>query len=128
MKEKWIAAKNKDTALFSSTTNFFSLLNMPDLVQLHGSVEKTWEGINESYGHPVKDQITIMKKTDTYMPTLLAKLLQSQCIVSLNENNLLYKIKVHEKTLATKFMTNGSSEEHTHCCQKWGAKWDKVNE
>ena len=67
------------------------------MVRLHGSVKEIWEGINESYVHPVKDQITIMKKTDTYMPTLLTKLLQSQCIVSLNENNSLHKEKVYER-------------------------------
>ena len=69
--ERRIAAKNEETTFFSSSTIFFSLLNMPEMVRLHGSVKDIWEGINESY------VITIMKKTDTYMPTLLTKLLQS---------------------------------------------------
>ena len=29
-----------------------------------------------------------------------------------------------KETLATNLWQSGSSEEHTHCCQKWGAKWD----
>ena len=49
---------------------------MPEMVRLHESVKKIWEGVNESYIHP-DNQITIMKKTDTYMPTLLKKLLKS---------------------------------------------------
>ena len=41
---------------------FFNLLNMPEIVRLHGSVKEIWEGVNESYLHPVKDQITVMEK------------------------------------------------------------------
>ena len=28
-----------------------------------------------------------------------------------------------KETLATKFRQTGSSKEHTHCCQRLGAKW-----
>ena len=70
---------------------------MPELIQLHGSVKEIWEGVNENYVPPVTDQIPIMKKTDTYIPTLLTKLLQSQCIVSLNENNSFHNEKVYER-------------------------------
>ena len=35
---------------------------MTEMVRLHGSVKEIWEGINESYVHPVTFQITIMKK------------------------------------------------------------------
>ena len=72
---------------------FFSVLNMPEMIKLHGSVNEIWQGLNEGYVHPIKDQITIIKKTDTYMPTLL----QSLCIVGLNENNSLHKEKVYER-------------------------------
>ena len=36
------------------------------------------------------------------MPTLLTKFLQSQCIVSLNENNSFYEEKVYEKKTSYK--------------------------
>ena len=49
---------------------------MPEMVRLYGSVKEICEGINESYVHPDKGQITIIKKTDTYMPALLTNLLQ----------------------------------------------------
>ena len=67
------------------------------MVRLHGSVKEPWKGVNKSYVHPVKDQITIMKKTDNYMPTLLTKLLQLQSILMLNENYSLHKEKVYER-------------------------------
>ena len=70
---------------FLSTTNIFSLLNMPEMVLLYGSVKEIWESVDESYVLPAKDQITIRRKTDTYMSTLLTKLLQSQFIVNLND-------------------------------------------
>ena len=38
-----------------------------------------------------------MKKTDPYMPTSLIKLLQSQCIENLNENNSYHGEKAHER-------------------------------
>ena len=71
------------------------------MVRLHGSVKEMLVGINKSYVHPVEDQI-IIKKFDTYMPTLLTKLLQLQCIVSLNENNLLHEEKVYERSPSSK--------------------------
>ena len=64
---------------------------MPQMVRLH-----------VSYIHPVKDQITIMKKTNSYVPILLTKFLQSQCIVRLNENNSLHKEEVHERNPSCK--------------------------
>ena len=48
---------------------------MPAMVRLHGSVKEMCNGLNESFVHTVKDQITVMEKTDTHMPTLLIKLL-----------------------------------------------------
>ena len=86
-KERRIAAKNEENTFFSSTTNFFSLLNVPETVRLHGSVKERWGAVDESYLHRVKDQITVINKSYTYMPTLLTKLLQPQYIVSLNMNN-----------------------------------------
>ena len=76
-----MAAKYEEKTFFSSITNVFSLHNMPEKVRLHGSVIEIWEGVNESYVHPVRDEITVTKKMDTYT------LLQSQCIVQLNESN-----------------------------------------
>ena len=70
---------------------------MSEMVRLHKSFKEIWECVNESYVHPVKDQITVMKKTNTYMPTLLMKLLQSQCVVHSNENSSLHEKKVHER-------------------------------
>ena len=72
-------------------------------------LEQKREGLQQkkqSYAHPVKDRITIMKKTDTYMQTLLPKLLQSQCIISLKENYSLHKEKVDERNPSYKFMTD----------------------
>ena len=50
---------------------------MPEMVRLHGSVKEIWEDVNKSDVHPIKDQIIIMNKTDSCIPTLLTKLLQS---------------------------------------------------
>ena len=91
------AAKNEETAFFINN-KLFSLLSMPEMVRLNCSVKETWEGITESYVHPVKDQITIIEKTDTYMPTLLTEFLQSQYIISLNENNSLHKDEVYKRS------------------------------
>ena len=90
---------------------------MPEMVTLHGSVKEIWEGINESFVHHVKDQIIMMKKTNTYMPTLLTKLLQSQCIVSLSENNSLHEEKVYDKNPSYKIydrLDQGNS--NPSCC------------
>ena len=51
----------KKNTFFSLTTNFFSLFNMPYMVRLHQSVKEIWEGVNESYGQHVKDQITVLR-------------------------------------------------------------------
>ena len=67
------------------------------MIRLHGSKKEIWEGVNESYVHLVNDYITVIKKSDTYVQTLLAKILQSKCIVHSNENNSLHENKVYEK-------------------------------
>ena len=71
--EKSCSKKRAKRFIFISN-NVFSVFNMPEMVRLHGSVREIWESINKSYVHPVKDKITVMKNTDTYMPTLLTKL------------------------------------------------------
>ena len=60
---------------------------MAEMVVFHGSIKEIWEGANDV--HPVKDQITVIKETDTFMPTLLTILLQLQFIVYLNKKNLI---------------------------------------
>jgi hypothetical protein len=48
--------KMKKTLSFHQQ-KLFCLLNMTEMVRLHGSVKEIWEGINESYVHPVTYQI-----------------------------------------------------------------------
>ena len=72
------------------------------MVRLCDNVKEICEGTYESYVHSVEDKITIMKKTDTYMPTFLTMLLQSQCIECLNENNSLHEEKVYERNSSYK--------------------------
>ena len=40
---------------------------MAEMARLHGCIKEIWKGVNESYVHSVKDQIIVMKKTETYM-------------------------------------------------------------
>ena len=47
-----------------------------------------------------------MKKTNNYVPTLLTKLLQSQCILILKHNNSLYKEKVYKRNPSYKIYEN----------------------
>ena len=68
----------------------------------------------------IKDQITIMKKTNTYMPKLLTKLLQSQCVESQNENNSLDEEKVYERNPSYKIQ---------QCLNQVNSKlWCKIDE
>ena len=43
-----------------------------------------------------------MKESDTYMPTLLTKFIQSQCIVSLKENNSMHEERVFKRNASYK--------------------------
>ena len=56
---------------------------MPKMVRLHGSVQKIWEAVSESYVHPVKYQIKELKKKKH--AELLTRLLQSKYIAHLNK-------------------------------------------
>ena len=76
--------------------------------------QKKWEGVNESYIHPVTDQITVLKKTYTYMPILLTKLFQSLCIVHLNENNLLQEVRVYEQNPSYKIYESSDEMKVKH--------------
>ena len=78
--EKSLGKQIEENTFFSSMTNLFHLLYMTEMVRLHGSVTEIWEGVNKCYVHLIKDQITVMKKTDTYMPILLTRLLHNNVL------------------------------------------------
>ena len=63
--------KNEENAFFHKQQTFLSRLKIPEMIRLHGSVKEIWRDVNERFVLPVKDQVTIMKKTDANMPTLL---------------------------------------------------------
>jgi hypothetical protein len=50
-----------------SKANFFSLLNIGDMMEQFGNMRNCWEGENESYIQNVKREISTMKHNEKYL-------------------------------------------------------------
>jgi hypothetical protein len=53
-----LKAKKKSTPFYVSKANFFSLLNIGDMIEQSGNMRNCWEGENESYIQNVKREIS----------------------------------------------------------------------
>ena len=53
--------KKQSIPFYVSKANFFSLLNIGDMIEQSGTMRNCWEGENESYIQNVKREISTMK-------------------------------------------------------------------
>ena len=60
-----------------SKSNFFSLLNIGDMIEQSGNMRNCWEGENESYIQNVKREISTMKHNEKYLKTILTIILRT---------------------------------------------------
>ena len=88
--EKKVKGNGNKECFFEGTSNYFSLLNLKDLVSYFGSIRMLWEGEREKYIKYVKGVLTRIQKTDTYLQNQLQKLLSNHCLDHLMVGNQYY--------------------------------------
>ena len=100
-------AKKKSTPFYVSKANFFSLLNIGDMIEQSGNMRNCWEGENESYIQNVKREISTMKHNEKYLKTILTKILRTDVLASFNKDNPFSKIKKYSRTSHVRIYNKG---------------------
>ena len=94
-------AQKKSKALkpfYTTTSNYFSLLNFGQMIRDNGSVRNCWEGENESYIQNIKREIIIMRHNETFLSTILRKLLETQVLSLFNQDNPFSETQQYART------------------------------
>ena len=73
--------------------NFFSLLNIGDMIKQSGNMMNCWEGKHESWVPNVKREISTMKHNEKYLKTILTKILRTDVLASFNKDNPFSKMQ-----------------------------------
>lgn len=90
-----------------SKANFFSLLNIGDMIEQSGCMSNCWEGENESYIQNVKREISTMKHNEQYLKTILTKMLRTDVLDSFNKENPFSKAKKYSRTSHVRIYNKG---------------------
>ena len=83
---------------YTTTSNYFSLLNFGQMIRDNGSVRNCWEGENESYIQNIKREIIIMRHNETFLSTILRKLLETQVLSFHNKGNPFSETQQYART------------------------------
>lgn len=70
-------SEDPNNTFYSSTSNFFSLLNTKESLDTFGSMNHLWEGGDEAFIQSIKKQIFVVKHNKSYLKLLLDKIVQS---------------------------------------------------
>ena len=68
------------------------------MIRDNGSVRNCWEGENESYIQNIKREIIIMRHNETFLSTVLHKLLETQVLSLHNQDNPFYETQQYAIT------------------------------
>ena len=91
--------KNKaQAAFFQDTSNYFSLLNLKQLIERFGSIRMLWEGEREKFIKYVKKEMNTICNTDTYMPGVLNRFLCNNKMHDFLRENQLHEELIYSKT------------------------------
>lgn len=91
--------RNKgEAAFFQDTTNYFSLLNLKQLIERFGSIRTLWEGEREKYIKYVKKEIHTICNTEKFMPGVLNKILCNNKMNDFLSMNQFHKATSYSKT------------------------------
>jgi hypothetical protein len=99
--------RKKSKPFYASKANYFSLLNIGDMIEESGSMRHCWEGENESYIQNVKREISTMKHTEQYLKTILTKILRTDVLASFNKDNPFSKAKKYSRTSHVRIYNKG---------------------
>ena len=68
------------------------------MIRDNGSVRNCWEGENESYIQNIKREIIVMRHNDTFLSTILRKLLETQVLSLFNQDNPFFETQQYART------------------------------
>jgi hypothetical protein len=111
-------AKNsgeEDDPFFVGKPNFFSLLNVKELIDTFASLDFLWEGLDEAFIKFFKREISVVRHHPSYLSTLLDKVMTTSVFKHLcekykmwsrTEYSNLFQFRVYNKDLSTVLQEN----------------------
>ena len=96
-KENKKGNKNKEV-YFGQTTNYYSLLNLAQLIQTRGSLRSLWEGEREKFIKFIKRVLCTLQTDDTYLQHILDKFLQHHSLEEIMEDNMYHNPEQYDRT------------------------------
>lgn len=72
---------------FTTASNFFSLLNCKELIDVFGSLRYLWEGLDEHFIQLLKREIKTLRHNTQSLKNLLDKMLRTMVLKNLNSDN-----------------------------------------
>jgi hypothetical protein len=101
-------SKTKSKPFYVSKANFFSLLNIGDMIEQSGCMQNCWESESQSYIQKnVKREISTMKHNERYLKTILTKMLRTDVLDSFNKENPFSKAKKYSRTSHVRIYNKG---------------------
>jgi hypothetical protein len=70
----------KSKPFFHTEPNFFTLLNLPEIIRLYGPLYEIWEGLDEAFIQQLKREIIKMRYNTGYLKTILEKQLYNKML------------------------------------------------
>jgi len=106
--------KKNVECFFEGTSNYFSLLNLKELLRRFVHMRVLWEGEREKYIKYMKGVLYSMQDTETCLTNSLQKLLQKICLDYQMEDNMHYSPNNYVRTAPYKIYRGWDSfrEEH----------------
>ena len=77
----------KSKPFFHNKPNFFTLLNLPEIIRLYGPLYEIWEGLDEAFIQQLKREIIRMRYNTGYLKTILEKQLYNKMFTWLDSTN-----------------------------------------
>lgn len=106
-KEEGSKRKRKTKGPFYSTTvNYFSLLNMKAMIDAHASMKEAYEGGSESYIQNCKKQLDTSRHTVEFLVTILTKLVTDLGLSLIDRDNPFNNQKEYARTYNWKIYNN----------------------
>ena len=102
--------KKTDVPFFANKSNYFSLLNIEEMIRYFGDMAGSWEAVFESFIQNIKRQIVVKRNNTAYLKTVLSNTLRDHVFAILNEGNpnnqdgysRLYNFKIYKGEVYSK--------------------------
>ena len=106
-----VPEEGNGNVFFIKTPNFYSILNIKELVEKFGSIRYLWEGDDEKFIKFIKREISAMFHNTAYLKVIMEKILRTRVLEDLNKDNPLHKESMETRLIDFKVYRPGKQNK-----------------